>query len=113
MGSAYAEDGSLEYASALPLPATAQVEVSLHGQLPVKLPAQQVVQPQPGLGGRQLYSKEQWEAQKPVIRLLYNVQNKPYNRVIDILWTEHNFFPTYATPIISYGRIEQLRVTIY
>jgi hypothetical protein len=47
-----------------------------------------------GLGGRKTYSKEQWDAQKPVIRRLYNEENKPFKRVIEILRMEHNFVPT-------------------
>jgi len=66
-------------------------------QLQMELQPQLALQPRPGLGGRELYSKEQWEAQKTVIKQLYNHEKKPFKRVIDILRTEYNFFPTYAT----------------
>jgi hypothetical protein len=40
----------------------------------MELQPQLVLQPPPGLGGRELYSKEQWEAQKTVIKQLYNTR---------------------------------------
>ena len=48
----------------------------------------------PGLRSREQYSKEQWEAQKIFIEQLYHCEKKPFKRVIDILRTEYNFFPT-------------------
>jgi hypothetical protein len=60
---------------------------------------QPVNQLQAGLGGRQLYSKEQWDTKKAIIRQLYKLENKPYNKVIELLRTEHGFFPTYAIQI--------------
>jgi len=62
---------------------------------------QEALQPHPGLGGRGLYSKEQWNAQKSVIQQLYNVENKPYKRVVNILRTKYNFFPTYVFKIFG------------
>ena len=46
--------------------------------------------------GRGQYSNEVWEAQKPVIWRLYNVENKPYKQVVETLRDEYKFFPTYA-----------------
>jgi hypothetical protein len=66
------------------------------GQLLPDILVQPAYQLSPGLSGRQLYSKEQWEAQKPVIYRLYNQENKPYSRVVEILRTKHNLFPTYV-----------------
>ena len=45
---------------------------------------------------RGVYSKEQWDAQKSNIWRLYNVENKPYKRVLEILRAEYNFHPTYV-----------------
>jgi hypothetical protein len=61
-----------------------------------QLEPQQVAGPSTELTGRELYSKEQWDAQKPVIWRLYNVENKPYRQVVEILRTEQNFYPTYV-----------------
>jgi hypothetical protein len=54
-----------------------------------------------GLSGRQLYSKEQWDAQKPIIWRLYNQENMPFKRVIEILRNEYNFVPTYVFSFLS------------
>ena len=67
---------------------------------------QEALQRYPGLGGRELYSKAQWEAKKSVIRQLYNLENKPFKRVIEILRTEHDFFITYAIQIFFFPVIE-------
>lgn len=61
-----------------------------------RLEPHEVTGPPIELTGRELYSKEQWDAKKPVIWRLYNVDNKPYKRVVEILRTEHNFYPTYV-----------------
>jgi hypothetical protein len=98
MDSLHEEDCSTaQSASALPFNITAGPIGSYHEQIPMELQAKLAPQPNPGLGGRELYSKEQWEAHKSIIRQLYNLENKPFKLVIDILRTEHNFFPTYAT----------------
>jgi hypothetical protein len=91
---------SATHASALPsagLPgATAcHVSMAIPGELISDQPDQPVPQSSLGLGGRQLYSKEQWDAQKQFIWRLYNQENKPFKRVMEILRTEHNFVPTY------------------
>src|SRR5271170_7728652 len=102
MDTSYAEDASTAQYSALPSTTPAPAMELLPEQLLVQPLPQPVIRSVPGRGGRQLYSKEQWEAQKPIIRRLYNDENKPYNRVVDILGTEHNFFPTYATQFCPY-----------
>jgi hypothetical protein len=97
MDSFHEEDSfTAQSASALPFNITAEVAGSYPEQIPMESRAANASQPHPGLGGREQYSKEQWDAQKPVIRQLYNLENKPFKRVIDILRTEHNFFPTYV-----------------
>jgi len=58
-------------------------------------------QSQRGPGGRELHSKEQWEAIKPFIRLLYVIGNKPYKRVVEILRTYHDFILTYELNLIN------------
>lgn len=99
---------SHRYASALPFSARSVMIISGSGHLQMESIAQPIVQSQPGLGGRQLYSKEQWETRKSVIRRLYNLENRTYNEVMDILKNEHNFFPTYAAQIISHWRMSNL-----
>lgn len=102
MDTSYAEDASIAQYSALPSTTPALAMELLPEQLLTQSLPQLVARSVPGRGERQLYSKEQWEAQKPIIRRLYNDENKPYNRVVEILGTEHNFFPTYATQFNSY-----------
>jgi hypothetical protein len=97
MDSLHEDDGSTsQSALALPFNITAGLTGGHFEQLPMESQALSALQPRPGLGGRELYSKEQWESQKPIIRQLYNLENKPYKRVIELLRTEHNFIPTYA-----------------
>jgi hypothetical protein len=85
--------------AALPFSPVRQASMSIPGGL-VSDQADQLL---PGssldLGARQMYSKEQWEAQKPVIWRLYNEENKPFKRVIEILRKEYNFVPTYVFPV--------------
>jgi hypothetical protein len=89
------EGVSVSSASALPDAHTSHSTAGTLEQLISNPNVQVVSQSHSGLGGRHLYSKEQWEAQKPIIYRLYNQENKPYNRVVEILCTEHQFFPTY------------------
>jgi hypothetical protein len=104
MGSFQEDDGLTDQsASALPLSITAEVAGSYPEQFLMESHDQEAFQPHPG---RELYSKEQWEAQKPVIRQLYNLENKPFKLVIDILRSEHNFFPTYSITILLFHRIK-------
>ena len=91
--------------SALPSEITGGVTGNYPEQLPIQSRAQEAFKPHPALGGRELYSKERWEAQKPIIRQLYNLENKPFKRVIDILRTEHNFFPTYVLDIFLFHAV--------
>jgi len=79
---------------ALPTDYTSHATRDIPEQLLSEATPYPVHNPSSGPGGRQLYSKEQWEAQKPAIYRLYNQENKPYNRVVKILRMEHNFFPT-------------------
>jgi len=107
MDSLHEEDCSTaQSASALPFNITARQIGRYHEQIPMELQAKLVPQPNPGLGGRELYSKEQWEAHKPIIRQLYNFENKPFKRVIDILRIEHNFFPTYVIILFLFHGIQ-------
>jgi hypothetical protein len=96
---------TLQSASALSFNIAGGVNGNYPDQLPIQSRAQEAFQTHSGLGGRELYSKEQWEAQKPIIRQLYNLENKPFKRVIDILRTEHNFFPTYVLDIFLFHAI--------
>jgi hypothetical protein len=91
------EDGFVGHsASALPFNLNGGATGSYPGKHPMESRAQETFQEHSGLGGREQYSKERWEAQKPIIKQLYIVENKPFKRVINILRTEHNFFPTYV-----------------
>jgi hypothetical protein len=93
---------TVQSASALPANITGDVTGNYPEQLPTQSRAHEAFQPYHELGGRELYSKEQWEAQKPIIRQLYYLENKPFKRVVDILRTEHNFFPTYVVDIFLF-----------
>ena len=75
---------TVQSASALPVNITGDVTGNYTEQLPMQSRAQEAFQPHPELGGRELYSKEQWEAQKPIIKQLYYLENKPFKRVIDL-----------------------------
>jgi hypothetical protein len=97
---------TLQSASALPFNTTSGVTGSYPEKHPMESRAQETLQEHPGLGGRELYSKERWESQKPIIRQLYNLENKPFKSVIDILRTEHNFFPTYVIKIFLFHEIQ-------
>jgi Clr5 domain len=90
-------------ASALPFYTTAGMRGSHSGQLPTESQAQPALQPHPGLRGRKQYSKEQWEARKPIIEQLYYHEEKPYTHVIEILEKEHDFFPTYVIQKFSFS----------
>ncbi len=83
-------------ASALPSACDSLPTTGIPGQILSHASAKPVSQSSFGLGGREMYSKEQWEIQKPVIYRLYNQENKSFKRVVEILGTEHNFFPTYV-----------------
>jgi hypothetical protein len=97
MDSFHEEDSfTAQSAPALPFNIILEVAGSYPEQISIKSRAAEASQPHPGLGGRELYSKEQWEAQRPVIRQLYKLEKKSYKRVIHILRTKHNFFPTYV-----------------
>jgi hypothetical protein len=113
MDTSYAEDACIAQYSALPSTTPAPAMELLPEQLLAQSLPHPAARSVPGRGGLQLYSKEQWEAQKPIIRRLYNHENKPYNRVVDILGAEHNFFPTYATQFYSYLYIVQRYVSVY
>jgi hypothetical protein len=89
-------------ASVLPSAYASSSTTGIPGQVLSHASVKPVSQPPSGLGGRQLYSREQWETQKPVIYRLYNQENKPYIRVVEILRTKHNFFPTYILLFILY-----------
>jgi hypothetical protein len=81
-------------ASALPFAFPPNTREFFACQLPEQTSVQQLAQYSTWLGGKGIYSKEQWDIQKPVIRQLYNVENKPYKRVMEILRNEYNFSPT-------------------
>jgi len=72
-------------------------------QIPIQSYSQEVFQVHSGFGRRKQYSKEEWEAQKPIIEQLYIVEEKTFKRVINILRTKHNFFPTYVIDIFSFS----------
>lgn len=63
------------------------------------------------LSRRGLYSKEQWDAKKPLIWSLYNVENKSYNQVVAILRDEYSFFPTYAVFFLAIFDQQSLSVS--
>jgi hypothetical protein len=83
------------FAPALPSISPSYTPIVIAAQQNSAQPSQSPIEISPGLGGRQLYSKEQWEAQKTTIYRLYNKENKSYNKVVEILHAEHGFFPTY------------------
>jgi len=66
---------TVQSASGLPFNIPGGVNGENLEQLPIQSHAQEAFQCNLGLGGRELYSKEQWEAQKPIIRQLYNLEN--------------------------------------
>jgi hypothetical protein len=104
MDSFCGEDGFAgQSASALPFNLIGGATRSYPEGHPMESRAQETFQEHSGLEGRGLYSKERWEAHKPTIKQLYIVENKPFKRVIDILRTEHNFFPTYVITSFVYA----------
>lgn len=61
-----------------------------------QLEPQRAAGPSTEFKGRELYSKEQWEDKKWTIWHLYNIEKNTYKRVVEILRTEHEFYPTYV-----------------
>jgi hypothetical protein len=98
----------LQSASALPFNVTSLGTGNYLEKPPMQSCSQEVLQPHPGLGGRKIYSKEQWEAQKPIIKQLYIAENMSFKDVIDILRNEHNFFPTYDLDILLFHAFSPL-----
>lgn len=75
------ESPKMTYASALPF----QLAPPLNSSIQTSVPK----------GAREVFTEERWKGMKPIIRQLYTIERKPYGRVIEILRTEHDFFPTY------------------
>ena len=95
------EDIDLVHATAVShtFPSNMQ-ELCYEGQIA----AYPAIEPHAEPPSRGQYSKEQWEIQKPVIWHLYNVENKPYRRVVEILRTDYSFYLTYViSHCISYS----------
>lgn len=101
MDSLHEKDASsVQIASALPFNVVAGGTGSLE-QIAMEPHTQEALRPHPGLPRRKQFSKEEWEAQRPLIRQLYYLDERPYEYVIHILGTKHNFFPTYVFKVFG------------
>ena len=49
---------------------------------------------------RQQYSKEQWEAMKPIIQQLYRLENQKFEKVVAVLKDVYGYNPTCELPNI-------------
>ncbi len=51
----------------------------------------------PPANQRKVYTKEQWEALKPIIERLWLAEKLPFRLVAEVLKNEYDFFPTYVS----------------
>jgi hypothetical protein len=95
MDRSFHEDFGMMAPSALPF------NLQVSSSLPAQFPEPEPLRKEPNLvtassksGKRHQYSKDQWEELKPLIRRLYNEENKTFSKVASILRDSHDFFPT-------------------
>jgi hypothetical protein len=51
-------------------------------------------------GKPRIYSERDWDAQRALIKQLYDAENRPLKEVVDILGRTRGFFATYGVPVI-------------
>lgn len=49
-------------------------------------------------GKPRIYSESDWDAQRTLIKQLYDAENRPLKEVVEILGRTRGFFATYDTP---------------